>query len=210
MKTVGEMLKAQRIKVNLTLDEVGKKTKIQAKYLEYIETNDFKKLPTSTFVKGFIQNYAKAVGINDQTALAVFRRDFAQDKTGKIIPRSLITPIEKKFSITPKLTYNIIFGFLALLIVGLFTRQIISFYQGPEINLVSPQENQQVTSPVEIQGVVKNAVSLKVNNQEIEVSSQNSFTTQIQLSPGDHTITISAESRDGKTKVLQRHVTVNP
>lgn len=210
MKTVGEILKDQRQKKQLTLEEISRKTKIQEKYLVSLEKNDFKHLPTGTFVKGFIQNYAQAIGVNPQTALAIFRRDFIEDRQGRIIPKSLLAPIEKKVVVSPKMLSNGLIAIGTLVVTSLFARQIILFYQGPEINLEKPQENQQVTSPLEISGTAKNTAELFINNQQVVLDEQGQFNREIQLSPGDHTITISAKSQDDKTKIVQRHIVVSP
>lgn len=209
MKKVGEILRSQRVKYKLTLEEISRKTKIQEKYLESLEKDDYKHLPTSTFVKGFIQNYAKAIGLDANTALAIFRRDFIEDNRGRIIPRSLLTPIENKVTISPKTMTVAIFSGLTVLILAIFFRQIINFYQGPEVFLEKPQEDQTITSPFEIAGKAKNVVNLQINNQETDVNQEGNFSREIQLSPGDHTITVTGTSKDGKTKTMQRRVIIS-
>jgi cytoskeleton protein RodZ len=37
-------------------------TKISARYIEYIEEEDFKKLPARAYIRGFLMLYAKALG----------------------------------------------------------------------------------------------------------------------------------------------------
>lgn len=210
MKTVGEILKNQRQKQQLTLEEIARKTRIQEKYLDALEKNDFKHLPTHTFVKGFIQNYALAIGLDAKTALAIFRRDFIEDEKGHIIPRSLLSPIEQKLIISPKITRIIALSSITLLIIGIFVRQIILFYKGPEITITTPQESQEVVSPIVISGSAKNAVEVTLNNQPVQVGLEGDFSREIQLSAGDHIITLTAVSRDGKTKTVQRHIIVSP
>ncbi|MFC1653613.1 helix-turn-helix domain-containing protein [Patescibacteria group bacterium] len=210
MKTVGELLKDQRLKIKLSISEVSKLTKIQENYLKALENNDLKNLPAATFVKGFIRNYSKSIESDPKTMLAVFRRDFDQDKKGRIIPRSMIEPIEKKINITPKTTSVFIFGLLAAVLATLFIRQIIFFYKGPEINIESPKSGQTVTSPVEVKGSSSSDSSVLVNNQSTNSDQSGNFSTQVQLSPGEHTITITATDRSGKTHTIQTSVIVSP
>jgi cytoskeletal protein RodZ len=210
MKTVGEILRNTRLQQNLTIEDISVKTKIQTPYLEALEKDNFKVLPTLTFVKGFIQNYAKALGINPQTALAVFRRDFAPDATGRIVPKSLVTPIAPHLTISPKTVTTAAIASMILFLVIIFARQIVIFYRGPEINLDTPSVNQQVTSPIRVSGHTQNSVTLSVNQQSIPVSADGSFITEIQLSPGEHVITVTAVSQDGKSTTSQQPVTVLP
>jgi len=210
MKTVGEILKTSRLAGNLTLEEVSRKTRIQEAYLDALEKNDFKHLPTLTFVKGFIQNYAKAISLDPATALAIFRRDFAPNAAGRIVPRSLITPIQHKLMISPATaTTGLIVGIVAFLVL-VFARQILIFYQGPTIEIDTPNAGEQVISPLRIAGKVTNAVAITINSQPTGINQNDTFAQEIQLSPGDHTVTVIATSRDGKTATLQRQVTVSP
>ena len=210
MKKVGELLKAERIKKKLSLDDVSIDTKIQKKYLKAIEESNYNQLPAVTFVKGFIQNYAKAIKLNPKTMLAIFRRDFSQDASGQIVPRSFSKPIQKKISISPKTTTSIIVAITALLITALFTRQIILFYKGPEISIKTPGEEQTLTSPFEVSGTASIEASVLVNNQTTIINQSGEFTTQLQLDPGVHIITVTAKDRNGKTTTIQRQVNISP
>ena len=142
--------------------------------------------------------------------LAIFRRDFSQDESGQIIPRSLSKPIDKKFSISPKTTTSVVVGITALLITILFARQIIQFYKGPKINIVSPSEGQTITSPFEVSGSASPEASVSVNNQTTPINESGEFSTQLQLNPGTHIITVVATNRDGKTTTVQRQVNISP
>lgn len=210
MKKVGELLKVARINKKLTLNDVSIDTKIQKKYLKAIEESKYSQLPAVTFVKGFIQNYAKAINANPKTMLAIFRRDFSQDASGQIVPRSLSKPIEKKISISPKTTTTIIVTITTLLITSLFARQIILFYKGPEISIDNPREEQTITSPFEVSGTASMEASVSVNNQTTLTNQSGEFTTQLQLDPGIHIITVTATDRDGKTTTTQRQVNISP
>lgn len=65
MQGIGAVLRREREKRNLTLDDVAEKTKIRTKYLEAIENEKFEVLPGAVYVKGFISSYIKCLGIAD-------------------------------------------------------------------------------------------------------------------------------------------------
>ncbi len=60
MLDIGKELKELRISKNLTLKEISEITKINLKYLEYLEDNNFTFLP-EVYVKAFLKNYIKAL-----------------------------------------------------------------------------------------------------------------------------------------------------
>lgn len=61
---IGEKLKEARLEKKLSLDEVHKRTKIQLRYLEAVEENNFSHIPGSFYVRVFIKEYANTVGLN--------------------------------------------------------------------------------------------------------------------------------------------------
>ena len=58
MQKSGEKLRSERLKKGYTLERIEHEIKIKKTVLSKIEEGDFKNLPPSTFVKGFIRNYA--------------------------------------------------------------------------------------------------------------------------------------------------------
>lgn len=69
MKEIGDLLREARIKGNLSLEEINETTKIRLDQLEAIEAGDFQKLPGEVYVKGFIMNFARAVGLDGHEVL---------------------------------------------------------------------------------------------------------------------------------------------
>jgi len=64
MLSVGETLKRARLERGLDLGTVAAQTKISAKYLEAIESNDRKKLPSGFFYRSFVEQYTKYLSLD--------------------------------------------------------------------------------------------------------------------------------------------------
>ncbi len=62
MDTVGIYLKKEREANNISLREVAQITKISPMYLDYIEKNEFDKIPQGPYIKGYIGSYSSAIG----------------------------------------------------------------------------------------------------------------------------------------------------
>ena len=62
-------LRAGRCQKGLSLDEVARKTKIQARILEQLESGKLEGLPADVFVRGFVRSVAKCVGLDEDEAL---------------------------------------------------------------------------------------------------------------------------------------------
>ncbi len=64
-QSVGERLRAARIRQGLDLNDVATRTRVPMRHLEAIERADFASLPSITYALGFARAYARAVGDNE-------------------------------------------------------------------------------------------------------------------------------------------------
>lgn len=71
---LGMKLKSAREAHGLTIADVSANTRINQIYLQAIETGEPQPLPATAFVRGFIRNYAIAVGMDEAEMLADFKR----------------------------------------------------------------------------------------------------------------------------------------
>ena len=72
--SVGELLRQARDKAGLSLGDVASRLRMGIKQVRALEENDFSSLPTGTFLRGFVRNFAKAVGVKPESALALLEK----------------------------------------------------------------------------------------------------------------------------------------
>jgi cytoskeleton protein RodZ len=77
-QTVGEQLKAERERLELSLSDLAAKTRVPMRHLDAIERSDFGALPGTTYTLGFARSYANAVGMNAAKVSADLRVELAQ------------------------------------------------------------------------------------------------------------------------------------
>jgi cytoskeleton protein RodZ len=66
MFEIGNSLREARLRQQLDFPELEQQTKIRSKYLQALEDEKFDLLPAPTYVKGFLRNYADALGLEGQ------------------------------------------------------------------------------------------------------------------------------------------------
>jgi|GraSoiStandDraft_16_1057320.scaffolds.fasta_scaffold269493_3 cytoskeleton protein RodZ len=66
MFEIGNSLREARLRQQLDFPELEQQTKIRSKYLKALEDEKFELLPAPTYVKGFLRNYADALGLEGQ------------------------------------------------------------------------------------------------------------------------------------------------
>jgi len=212
MKTVGEILKEAREKKEISLSEVEKATKIKVRFLESLEKNDFSKISEATVTKGLIKNYAEYLGLSSGDILAVFRRDFIEDKKGQILPRGLYKPLSQpKLAWTPKLTVVVSVGILFLIIASYLTVQLFGLLGSPPLEIYSPKNKEIVkVEEINIQGKTSSDAVVFINGEMAEIGSDGSFEKTVTLSPGENKFQIEAVSRRGKRIKLERVILFSP
>lgn len=74
MQTVGEILKAEREKKNLSVKDIENGTSIRALYINAIEEGNYKIVPGEVYLKGFIRNYANYLGLDGAEIVELYRQ----------------------------------------------------------------------------------------------------------------------------------------
>ncbi|MFH1624178.1 MAG: RodZ domain-containing protein [Pseudomonadota bacterium] len=83
MESFGEYLKRERVSRGISLEEISATTRVRKIFLEALERDDLGKLPAQVFVKGFLQAYAKYVGLDQEEVVARYRNYVNSVKKGK-------------------------------------------------------------------------------------------------------------------------------
>lgn len=211
MQTVGQLLKKTREEKNLTLDEVERKTKIRMRYLEALEADDYRVLPSAIVAKGFIKNYGKLLELPVSTLLALFRRDFVETETGQVVPRGMVKPLDRTpaFSWTPTRTVILAVAVVALLLGGYFVRQIVMLGASPALAVEEPTENEVLPEHlVKVSGRTDPDSTVTVNQQLASVDNNGVFQTVIELPSGQNIVLVTAVSKSKKETRVTRTVYV--
>ncbi len=70
--TIGEQLRLAREERGIPLREISDQTRISVRYLEAIESNDYKRLPGGIFNRSFVKAYARYVGYDEKAAIEAY------------------------------------------------------------------------------------------------------------------------------------------
>ncbi|MFD0671668.1 helix-turn-helix domain-containing protein [Cohnella sp. GCM10027633] len=90
MSDLGALLRKAREHRGYSLDDVQELTKIRKRYLEAIETGDYKVLPGSFYVRAFVKTYAETVGLDAEEVLRLYQKELpksASVEIGSVEPR---------------------------------------------------------------------------------------------------------------------------
>lgn len=212
MLTVGQILKKRRVERGLEIAYIARQTKIQTKFLEALERDAYQDLPSSITARGFIKLYGSVLGLPSSTLLALFRRDFMEDKSGQIIPRGVVKPLsETGFTWTPKHTIIVAVVMMITLLGAFLYREYLILVGPPKLTIDKPRQNAEVKGTnVDVIGETHPENKVFINNEEIEVDEKGMFSYVLTLPPGENTFTLHAKDSRGRTTDISRTIEIIP
>jgi transcriptional regulator with XRE-family HTH domain len=202
--TIGSILKEARQKNKWTLRQAERKTGIAQKYLEYLEADDFYKLPGTTYTRGFLERYAEFLKLNPEMIIERWRKDFSQVTKPEIPEKMGIK--NKPHTFAEISVYFVIFAVLLFLVyLGFIIRNTL-FTSSLEIS--SPAENMITQdSHLIIKGSADPGADIFINGQLLEnVSADGTFQQEINLFPGLNIIEVAAQKKHAQKKIVSRQV----
>ncbi|MBI2439056.1 MAG: helix-turn-helix domain-containing protein [Candidatus Moranbacteria bacterium] len=204
--TLGEKLKKLRSDCRMSLAEVSKGTKIQVKYLEYLEVGQYEKLPADVYVRGFLRSYARYLNLDEEALVKLYERE-RNIQTNLGLDAGNNNTHTERFLGTSSLVItsrSIIFIIIVLLTSGSFWylfREFQAFAGEPRLTIFEPLEESIVeTSQVVVKGKTDKGARVSINNQPVFVGGEGDFSDTLLLQPGLSTITVVSVNRFDKEK----------
>lgn len=78
----GALLRRLRESASASIADVAEITKVGKNYLKAIEDNDFDSLPAPVYVRGFVVEYAKVLGLNSSQVAASYMALYERYRNG--------------------------------------------------------------------------------------------------------------------------------
>lgn len=116
MPGIGNTLREARIRQKVDITAVEQATKIRAKYLRALETEEFDSLPGPTFVKTFIRAYAEYLGLDAQLLISEYRNDY-EPRVEQEPLHHMGEPPKGRERIRPRSFHPALVGAVALVII---------------------------------------------------------------------------------------------
>lgn len=202
--TLGEKLRKLRQQYRMSYAEIAKATRIQAKYLEYLEAGQYDKLPAEVYVRGFLKSYARHLGLDDDAFLKLYDKEkHIRENLGQEgrVPELLRYPSMNAWIITPRTLLVIL---LVLVLGGTFAylfTEFRSFVAEPALRIIDPLPGVTIDgSVITLRGQTDPGTIVTANSEPVFVGSKGEFNEEITLQQGLNRIVVRATNRFDKTK----------
>ncbi len=152
MSNFGEELKRERELRSISLREVAESTKINIRYLEALERNDFSQLPGGVFNKGFVRAVSQFIGVDEEAMINAYllEQQSGDNGSGELDGEAMRGDFGERFTQEPPQDKRswLVIGIVATVIILL----ALTFYWIYFRNASSPEppieEGETIQSPV--------------------------------------------------------------
>src|SRR3989338_6998815 len=139
--SLGKMLREARERLGLSVMDVSSQIKFAPRQIEALEADDFKHLPETAFLRGFVRSYAKILHLDAEVLLAALPQKKAV--ATELTPDSVEEPFPDIHSV---LRHNLIWLGAALLLILIVAGFALWHFTAPP----EPIKTAQVESPVSL------------------------------------------------------------
>lgn len=207
MLKAGEILREERVKKGISLEQASQATKIRSTFLAHIEKGEYDKLPSAAYATGFVRNYADFLGLSEKEILALFRREFDESKSYRVLPAGMARREDfplRRF----KLKQTVILGVIIFAALAFYMAFQYRFaFLGPTLSVSSPKDKAVVSSSnVRVIGTTSSNSTVFVNEEPVTVADDGSFKKDINVFPGDNKIVVRSVNRFGRETTVVRDV----
>ncbi len=211
---LGDKLAKKRVALGLTVRDVEKAIRVRADYIEDLENGTYDRLPPEVFVKGFIRSYAELLKLDPEKVYRLYQKERGLVETVKKVNKK--APTVKaikgpKLVVTPKKMIMIAVIAVALVIVAYIGWQVSILTAPPKLTLNSPIENTLIKSDsVAVSGKTDPTADLFINDVEVGVNQDGTFTEKVSLQSGVNTIKVRSQNKLGKYTESSRVIVAEP
>jgi len=205
MRTVGSFLKEARVRKKYSLEKLESLTRIKKDFLAALEKGDWASLPELPVLTGFVKNIAKALGLSQDSAVAILKRDYPP----KALPINPKPDVSDKFIWSPRLTFLVGVGVVLAAVAAYLVVSYIQFLSPPSLQVFQPRQDEVITqNVVKVSGKTSTDAVVSVNNQPFIVSDEGVFEGEIEVFEGTDEVVVKATSRSGKVSTQSLKIKV--
>jgi cytoskeletal protein RodZ len=171
---------------------------------------EYQKLPAPSYASGFVRNYARFLDLPDEEILALFRREFDEEKAYKVLPKGFEQKQQfphARFKIRQAVLLAVV---VLIFFVGYLLFQYRDAFLNPPLNITSPKEGSITSSQIKVVGTTDPNATVYVNQDAVSVDNNGNFEKVINVFPGENTIVVKAVNKFSKQTEKDLQINVKP
>lgn len=213
-ETLSEYLREIRTALHLTPEQAAERVGIKLRFLQALESGEFKQLPPDVYVMGFLRQLAELYAADGALLVEQYKKE-------KIIVNQMsqrpwrgpqwATGRLRQLVITPKVISIGVGTAFVLITVAYIIWQVAAINKTPALELYQPKDRELIAgSVVVVRGKTDPDMNVTVNGQTVFVDSNGNFQTQLGIEAGPKQLAIVASNKFDKTTTKQISVIGQP
>ncbi len=207
--SLGSYIKRIREKKRIELSEVAVAININIKYLQAIESGNYRDLPKGAYGKIFFKKYIEYLDIRHKNIVNEFikEQNRSQNFESNIFFNQVVS--WRNLLSLPKVLRNLL---ILLVVVVCFLYLFFYFknvFAPPFLELEVPQDNQIVSDyNITVQGKTEPESELKINDNLVLIDQTGYFSEAVHLKSGINIIEVSSKKKYSREKTVTRKILV--
>ena len=175
-KSIGEVLRSARESRSWNLIDVQRMTKIQAKYLQALEYNDFEYIQDSNYIESFLVTYADALELDSAVLLDAYKKNSLVIYYEEGEEEELSTELKRRYKLRKKNKKDSFLPLFYLLLAAGLMIIFVTFVIHSRMKQISLFSNQSTSYSVtrQVTNSSSSIASTSTSGNVIEESSSNS------------------------------------
>ncbi len=141
--SLGSYLAAERLKREVSIEEMGRRTGIHLSILRALEADERRGLPAPVFVRGFIKLYADELGLDSEYALALYQEDPERRRMEPLVGPDILS--SETLAESPIVTRKRILFLLLALLFGILV--IVGMRFAPRLPFLAGGSHKESVAP---------------------------------------------------------------
>jgi transcriptional regulator with XRE-family HTH domain len=208
-ETVAEQLRLAREEKKITLAAAAKKLSINPGYLAALEKGDYFSLPSGAYGRIFLREYSSYLGLNQKRIAEKFQKEknISLGDNKDVFSKKKIKKSE--LAIVPKILKNILLIIVVTIFLSYFGYYLMKIFSLPQVEIYQPADSLVTENNfVDVVGRADTKTQITINDLQILKDDAGNFTERVDLKKGVNTITISAQNKYSRKKIITKQVLV--
>lgn len=190
MKPLNEVLQQQREARGITREELRKQTNISLHHIEAIEEGRWDVFPSFGYLSSVIRRYARAVGMVEERAMSLLRRDCGNKKNQFIRTSGYMHHTLNSIPIA-------VIGVIAVIVLFAYI-ELRTIFTKPRLDLQPTPSSISRSEPFVIKGSTDRGVLLYLNKERIYQDEKGAFIQELYLRVGRQELEFVAIGENGQ------------
>jgi cytoskeletal protein RodZ len=207
---LGERFRRTRLDAKIETDKAAADMNINAKYLEFLERGQLRKLPAGIYRKNIVSSYARYLGLDEGEIAGLFAQEDAaecDERRRNVFSRKI--PHISYFLPTPKIIRSALLIIVVLVCVGYLGHCFKRIVSPPKLTVFAP-DNDVVVSQfnIDIKGTTEPEAEVVINGESVLTDLTGNFIKTVNLKTGLNTILVSAQKKYSQRSSIVKQVLV--